>query len=254
MTAEALPGVPVALAAEFRAAVTAGPRSLMMAGSWCFRGSRPGWRRGPAWPGGPGRGQRAGGHAAAAGVRGAQAGVPGAERYGLAAERAAGRGQRRGDGDRLVRAGAGARGQHGGGAGDGLGERAGGGGVAGVAGVGRGDRVAAGWQGRGGAGGLVGAAGEVGQGHGGAQRLGAAAERDGAAVGRDGRRGEGDVLAEGASGSVTRSPWGACQIFCVSWGSRCPFVMLVGSFSVPGQTGTRSPNATANAFMAAFQP
>ena len=46
----------------------------------------------------------------------------------------------------------------------------------------------------------------------------------------------------------------ACQIFCVSWGSRCPFVMLVGSFSVPGQTGTRSPNATANAFMAAFQP
>jgi transposase len=28
----------------------------------------------------------------------------------------------------------------------------------------------------------------------------------------------------------------------------------VGSFPVPGQTGTRSPNTTANAFMAAFQP
>ena len=53
-------------------------------------------------------------------------------------------GQRRGDGDRLVRAGAGARGQRGRGPGDGLGERAGGGGVAGVAGVGGGDRVAAG--------------------------------------------------------------------------------------------------------------
>jgi hypothetical protein len=51
-----------------------------------------------------------------------------------------------------------------------------------------------------------------------------------------------------------RRPAGACQIFCVSWGSRCPFVILMGSFSVSGQTGTRSPNATANAFMAAFQP
>ena len=54
--------------------------------------------------------------------------------------------------------------------------------------------------------------------------------------------------------AVIRRHVRACQIFCVSWGSRCPFVMLVGSFSVPGQTGTRSPNATANAFMAAFQP
>ena len=69
------------------------------------------------------------------------------------------------------------------------------------------------------------------------------------------RRGRGDGQprerpAGGALVCLTR----ACQIFCVSWGSRCPFVMLVGSFSVPGQTGTRSPNATANAFMAAFQP
>ena len=55
-------------------------------------------------------------------------------------------------------------------------------------------------------------------------------------------------------GAEVICPGRACQIFCVSWGSRCPFVMLVGSFSVPGQTGTRSPNATANAFMAAFQP
>ena len=46
---------------------------------------------------------------------------------------------------------------------------------------------------------------------------------------------------------------GACQIFCVSLGSRCPFVTYFG-ISGAGQTGTRSPNATANAFIAAFQP
>ena len=38
------------------------------------------------------------------------------------------------------------------------------------------------------------------------------------------------------------------------YGASLSFCYVVGSFSVPGQTGTRSPNATANAFMAAFQP
>ena len=48
---------------------------------------------------------------------------------------------------------------------------------------------------------------------------------------------------------------GACQVFCVSLGSRCPFVTFTVSNSwCRGQMGTRSPNVTANAFMAAFQP
>jgi hypothetical protein len=50
-------------------------------------------------------------------------------------------------------------------------------------------------------------------------------------------------------------PAGACQIFCVSLGQSLSFCYItVGSFRRPGQTGTRSGNVTANAFMAAFQP
>ena len=88
---------------------------------------------------------------------------------------------------------------------------------------------------------------------------GAGGQDDPPQAGRARRRREGRGPDHGAGPPPRRGPAGhagvrACQIFCVSWGSRCPFVMLVGSFSVPGQTGTRSPNATANAFMAAFQP
>ncbi len=57
------------------------------------------------------------------------------------------------------------------------------------------------------------------------------------------------------AGSLARYARRACQVFCVSLGSRCPFVTFtVGNSWCRGQTGTRSPNATANAFMAAFQP
>ena len=51
------------------------------------------------------------------------------------------------------------------------------------------------------------------------------------------------------------NPVRACQVFCVSLGGRCPFVTFaVGNSLCRGQTGTRSPNVTANAFIAAFQP
>ena len=47
---------------------------------------------------------------------------------------------------------------------------------------------------------------------------------------------------------------GACQVFCVSWGSCFPWVGFTVRSSSRGQMGTRSPKWTARALRAAFQP
>ena len=45
------------------------------------------------------------------------------------------------------------------------------------------------------------------------------------------------------------------RVSVIFFGGSCVLLLLTkGLFLAPGQTGTRSPNATANAFMAAFQP